>query len=65
VAAVTLTSGELQATFVPEMNLLAAFPFPHRLETAIEVDGRTLSVATAIRPSGRRSVPGPSTTCSS
>ena len=38
-------------------ELLAAFPFPHRLETAIEVDGRTLSVATTIRPSGRRSVP--------
>jgi aldose 1-epimerase len=38
-------------------ELLAAFPFPHRLETAIEVDGRTLTVATTIRPSGRRSVP--------
>ena len=38
-------------------ELLAAFPFPHRLETAIEVDGRSLSVATTIRPSGRRSVP--------
>jgi galactose mutarotase-like enzyme len=38
-------------------ELLAAFPFPHRLEAAIEVDGRTLSVATTIRPSGRRAVP--------
>jgi aldose 1-epimerase len=38
-------------------DLLAAFPFPHRLETAIGVDGRSLSVATTIRPSGGRSVP--------
>jgi aldose 1-epimerase len=38
-------------------ELLAAFPFPHRLETAIEVDGRSLSVTATIRPSGRRSVP--------
>jgi aldose 1-epimerase len=38
-------------------ELLAAFPFPHRLETAIEVDGRSLSVATTIRPSGDRAVP--------
>jgi aldose 1-epimerase len=38
-------------------ELLAAFPFPHRLETAIEVDGRSLSVATTIRPSGGRAVP--------
>jgi aldose 1-epimerase len=38
-------------------ELLAAFPFPHRLETAIEVDGRSLSVTTSIRPSGDRAVP--------
>jgi aldose 1-epimerase len=38
-------------------ELVAAFPFPHRLETAIEVDGRSLSVATTIRPSGDRAVP--------
>jgi galactose mutarotase-like enzyme len=38
-------------------DLLAAFPFPHRLETAIDVDGRSLSVATTIRPSGDRAVP--------
>ena len=38
-------------------ELLAAFPFPHRLETSIEVDGRSLSVATSIRPSGDRAVP--------
>jgi aldose 1-epimerase len=38
-------------------ELLAAFPFPHRLETAIDVDGRSLSVATTIRPSGDRAVP--------
>jgi aldose 1-epimerase len=38
-------------------ELLAAFPFPHRLETAVEVDGRLLSVATTVRPSGDRAVP--------
>jgi galactose mutarotase-like enzyme len=38
-------------------ELLAAFPFPHRLEMAIDVDGRSLSVATTIRPSGDRAVP--------
>ena len=36
---------------------LAAFPFPHRLEAAIEVDGRSLSVSTTIQPSGDRTVP--------
>jgi galactose mutarotase-like enzyme len=38
-------------------DLLAAFPFPHLLETVIEVDGRTLSVATTIRSTSRRPVP--------
>jgi aldose 1-epimerase len=38
-------------------ELLAAFPFPHRLETTIEVDGRTLSVATSLQPTGDRAVP--------
>jgi galactose mutarotase-like enzyme len=38
-------------------DLLAAFPFPHRLETAVDVDGRSLSVTTTIRPSGDRAVP--------
>jgi aldose 1-epimerase len=38
-------------------ELLAAFPFPHRLETVIEVDGRSLSVATTVRPSSDRTVP--------
>jgi len=38
-------------------ELLAAFPFPHRLETTIDVNGRSLSVATTIRPSGGRAVP--------
>jgi len=38
-------------------DLLAAFPFPHRLEIAIEVDGRSLSIATSVRPTGARSVP--------
>jgi aldose 1-epimerase len=38
-------------------ELLAAFPFPHRLETAIDLDGRSLSVTTTIRPSGDQVVP--------
>jgi aldose 1-epimerase len=38
-------------------ELLAAFPFPHRLETAIDVDDRSLSVTTTLRPSGDRAVP--------
>jgi aldose 1-epimerase len=38
-------------------ELLAGFPFPHRLETAIAVDGRSLSVTTSIRPSSDRAVP--------
>ncbi|MGH3135708.1 MAG: aldose 1-epimerase [Gaiellaceae bacterium] len=38
-------------------ELLAAFPFPHRLEATIEVDGRSLSVATSLTPTGRRAVP--------
>ncbi len=38
-------------------DLLAAFPFPHRLETVIEVDGRSLTMTTSIRPTGVRAVP--------
>jgi galactose mutarotase-like enzyme len=38
-------------------DLLAAFPFPHRIETVAEVDGRSLTITTALTPAGRRSVP--------
>jgi aldose 1-epimerase len=38
-------------------DLLAAFPFPHRLETKTRVDGRSLSVATTVRATGARPVP--------
>jgi len=38
-------------------DLLAAFPFPHRLEAVLEVDGQSLSVATSVIPIGRRAVP--------
>lgn len=38
-------------------ELLAAFPFPHRLETSIEVDGRSLSIETSVRPTAGRAVP--------
>jgi aldose 1-epimerase len=38
-------------------DLLAAFPFPHVLEIVIEVDGRSLSIASSITPTARRSVP--------
>ena len=48
----------LQARFdYDRPELLAAFPFPHRLEATFEVDGRSLSVTTALTPMGRRSVP--------
>lgn len=36
---------------------LAAFPFPHRLDVTVSVDSRALSVATTLRPTGRRPVP--------
>jgi galactose mutarotase-like enzyme len=38
-------------------ELLAAFPFPHRLDSVIQVDGRSVSLATSVTPTGRRSVP--------
>lgn len=38
-------------------DLLAAFPFPHRLETEVWVDGRSLSISTTIRPTDERAVP--------
>jgi len=38
-------------------DLLAAFPFPHRLETLAEVDGRSLSIVTSVTPTARSSVP--------
>ncbi len=48
----------LHASFDYERpDLLAAFPFPHRLEMVVEVDGRSLSVVTRIRPTGTRAVP--------
>jgi aldose 1-epimerase len=48
----------LRATFeYSEPELLAAFPFPHRLEALIEVDGRSLSIETGLRPTADRPVP--------
>ena len=48
----------LQASFdYDRPDLLAAFPFPHRLETRVELDGRSLSIATSVTPTGRRPVP--------
>ena len=38
-------------------ELLAAFPFPHRLRTELAVDGHSLSIATTIEPRSRRPVP--------
>lgn len=38
-------------------DLLAAFPFPHRLEVLIEASDSALSVATSLTPTGRRAVP--------
>jgi aldose 1-epimerase len=38
-------------------DLLAAFPFPHRLETTIAVDGRSLALTTTLAPTADSSVP--------
>lgn len=38
-------------------DLLAAFPFPHRVDIVVEVDGRSLLMATSVTATGRRSVP--------
>lgn len=38
-------------------ELLAAFPFPHRIEIDASVSSRGLRVETAIVPTGRRRVP--------
>lgn len=38
-------------------DLLAAFPFPHRLERVIEASGSSLSIVTTLTPTGRRPVP--------
>ncbi len=38
-------------------TLLAAFPFPHRLETAIEVDRGALTITTLLTPTSKRPVP--------
>jgi aldose 1-epimerase len=48
----------LRASFeYARQDLLAAFPFPHRLETEVWVDGRSLSVSTTVRATGTRPVP--------
>lgn len=48
----------LQARFYCDRpDLLAAFPFRHRPDTVIDVDSRSLSVATSVTPTERRSVP--------
>jgi aldose 1-epimerase len=48
----------LRASFdYVRQDLLAAFPFPHRLERECRVDGRSLSVTTTVRPAGDRAVP--------
>ena len=36
---------------------LAAFPFPHRLEAGVEVDGRSLAITTRLTPTSDRAVP--------
>jgi aldose 1-epimerase len=38
-------------------DLLALFPFPHRLEMSIENDGRSLSISTSVRPTADMAVP--------
>jgi aldose 1-epimerase len=51
-------TARLHAVFVyGRPDLLAAFPYPHRLEMAIANDGRSVSIATTVRPTGDRAVP--------
>jgi aldose 1-epimerase len=51
-------TARLRATFAYERpDLLAAFPYPHRLEMAIANDGRSVSLTTTVRPTGERAVP--------
>jgi len=48
----------LQASFeYVRTELLAAFPFPHLLEAVVEIDGRSLSVATSVQPTTDHPVP--------
>jgi aldose 1-epimerase len=48
----------LRAAFAYDRpELLAAYPYPHRLEMTIVNDGRSLSITTTVRPTGDRPVP--------
>jgi len=38
-------------------DLLATFPYPHRLEMTAANDGRSVSITTTIRPTGERAMP--------
>jgi galactose mutarotase-like enzyme len=40
-----------------DQDLLASFPFPHRLALTVTLTGRTLRVRTSVAPSGDRPVP--------
>ena len=51
-------TARMHAAFAYERpDLLATFPYPHRLEMAIANDGRSLSISTTVRPTGDRAVP--------
>jgi galactose mutarotase-like enzyme len=51
-------AARMRATFeYGRADLLTAFPFPHRVVAEIEVNGRSLSVSTSVRPLEDRAVP--------
>jgi aldose 1-epimerase len=46
-----------EVDFGADPELLASFPFPHLLVLSVQLAGRTLTVRTAVTPTGDRSVP--------
>jgi aldose 1-epimerase len=51
-------AARLRATFdYSRADLLTAFPFPHRIVSQIDIDGRSLSVSTSVSPIDDRAVP--------
>ena len=51
-------TARLHAVFAYERaDLVASFPYPHRLATTVVNDGRSVSITTTVRPTGDRAVP--------
>lgn len=51
------TDDELVATFDADEQVLAVFPFPHRLRVTVRLTADTMHVTTALTATGDRSVP--------